>query len=134
MTSVPLPNEVAALIDERLHSFEALETLIVLRAEPRTWRPSELTQRLGLERDLVSSAVEELVRGGFVVQDADGCWRYAPTDAPTAAAVNALVREYPTARLEILRRLNDNAMERIRSSAATAFADAFRVRRGRRDG
>jgi hypothetical protein len=68
------------------------------------------------------------------VQESDGSARYAPMDAPTAAAVHSLLLAFRTSRLDLMRRMTENAMERIRSSAATAFADAFRFGKGRRNG
>ncbi|MFO0611868.1 MAG: hypothetical protein U0414_04720 [Polyangiaceae bacterium] len=134
MPTSELTHDVVELLRERLHGFEAVEVLLVLHADPRTWRVTEIGDRLSADRDVVRAALEELRRGGFVVQEPDGRWRYAPTDAATAAAVTNLVRVYATARFEVLRQMSENALERIRSSAATAFADAFRFGKGRKDG
>lgn len=128
-----LPDDVVDLLHDRLHSFEAVETLLVLHEDPRTWRVTEIVDRLNVDRDVVRAALDELGRGGFVAAEPDGRFRYAPTDAATAAAVANLVRVYATARLEVMRRMTANAMERIRSSAATTFADAFRLgKKGKR--
>lgn len=134
MTTDDLPQDVVELLRERLHSFEALEVLIALQSDPRTWRVREIADRLGVDREIIRSALDELRRGGFVVTEPDESWRYAPTDAPTAAAIHRLLLAYRTSRLDLMRRMTENAMERIRSSAATAFADAFRFGKGKRNG
>lgn len=129
-----LPPEVVAILRERFHTLEAVEALVALHAAPRPWPVSEVAATLGVEREVARSALEELAGGRFVVPDAAMAFRYAPKDAATAAAATALVRTYRTARLDVMRQMTENAMERIRSSAATAFADAFRFGKGRKDG
>jgi len=134
VTTDELPEDVVELLRERLRSFEAVEALLLLHAKPEALRVRELSDRLSVDREVVRAALEELSRGGFVEQEPAGLWRYAPADAATGAAVDNLAGVYGTARLVVMRRMTENSLERIRSSAATAFADAFRLGRGRKDG
>ena len=51
-------------------------------------RVTEIVDRLNVDRDVVRAALDELGRGGFVAAEPDGRFRYAPTDAPTAARMS----------------------------------------------
>lgn len=122
------------LLRERLRGFDAVAVLLVLHRDRRTWPLPEIADRLCLDRDVIRAALEELRSGGFVDDGPDGRWFYAPAETSTDAAVTSLVRAHASAREEVMRRLSENAMERIRSSAAAAFADGFRFRKGPKEG
>ena len=133
MSTEAIPAEVLALLRERLHTLEAVEALVVLHDAPRPCSTAEIAERVAIDPAIARSALDELAQGGFVVTEASTGFRYAPVDPATAAATRALVHAYRTAPLDVMRRMTENAMERIRSSARAAFADAFRLGKGRKD-
>jgi DNA-binding IclR family transcriptional regulator len=125
-----LPHDVLALIDERVHGFEALEVLIRMNADEREWRLDEISEKLGLDRDLARMAIDELIRSELVTRDGNGNYRYAPCSEPLRDAVRHLAESYSTARLDVMRVMAEKAVERLRSSAGRAFADAFTFGKG----
>lgn len=125
-----LAKDVSELLGERLHSFEALETLLQLQADARDWSLAEMAERLKVEPETASTALEELVAASLASSTGEGQrqrWRYSPPSATVAAAVSALVETYESSRLEVIRALTENAFDRIRSSALATFSDSFRL-------
>jgi hypothetical protein len=61
-------------------------------------------------------------------------FRYAPATVALDAGVSALARAYADQRLEIMKLISANAIERLRTAAIRAFSDSFLIRRKRRDG
>lgn len=52
-------------------------------------------------------------------------YRYAAAGSRLTQSVDRLARLYAEQRLEVIKQMSANAIERLRSSAARAFADAF---------
>ncbi|MBL9018532.1 MAG: hypothetical protein JNL83_30380 [Myxococcales bacterium] len=120
--------QIRRLLEAPLDTFEKLEICMVLwTATARTQSPRELAARVQLPVELVDRALEDLVAAGYV-ELAGGLARLT---VPTAqhADVQALVELYAVDRILIVRTLSELAMNRVRSMAARAFADAFQLRR-----
>jgi len=60
-------------------------------------------------------------------------WRYSPDSGRLDGAVAGLADLYHRRRFDVIRVLTDFAMQRIRDSAARAFADALVIRKKRSD-
>jgi hypothetical protein len=105
----------------------ALELLLALRRERRVWIREDLIATLRASELVVSKAVDALVAAGLASMEDDGIL-YLP--------VNPAV-ELCAERVEDLYRTRPNKVRRAivaaSSSNATAFADAFKLRRGRDD-
>lgn len=124
--------EVRQLLDGLVDSVEKIEVLFLAWREPDVlWTVATAAARLRLPADAVGGALAELDSGKLLRRDDQG-YRYAPSSEADRAAVTALCTLYDADRLLVLREITAIAMDRIRSSAARAFSDAFRFRK--RDG
>jgi hypothetical protein len=130
VTTDGLPDDVSSLLRDRLRGLEALETLRCLHAERRAWGVAEVARCIGGDPGAARAALDELRDGGLAAEDVAGQFSYAPGDVDTSATVDRLLDAYARARLEVMRALTDNALGRLRSSAARAF----RFGKSRRDG
>lgn len=129
-----IPQDVLELLRERVGSLEQLEALLLLHREPaHAWSLPELADELSLPTGMLASELDALVAAGLVAH-AQGRWTYAPREAASGESVARLAALYPVRRLEVLRLLSDLAVQRIRGSAARAFADSFVIGRRKKDG
>ena len=105
----------------------ALELLLLLKGDRRTWPRDELVSTLRASELVVTNAVDGLVIAGLASIEADGVC-YLPVNADVEQQVD---------RVEQLYRARPNAVRRVivsaQSSSATAFADAFKLRRDKDD-
>ena len=101
----------------------ALELLLTLKSEPRAWSNGELVEKLRASELVVSKAIDALVSAGLASMEDRGAV-YLPVNDRVDADVQ---------RAEQLYRTRPNAVRRAivsaQSSSATAFADAFKLRR-----
>lgn len=137
MTDASLPEEVRSLLFDSVDTFEELEVLVFLHAEAtHSWTASAVGEKLGLTFDAVTSALESLRARRLIERIDGGAGPRFRLDARSerAAAVQALATCWATHRYEIARLMGIYAMERVRNSAARAFADAFLLGRKRKDG
>jgi hypothetical protein len=120
--------QIRRLLEAPLDTFEKLEICMVLwTATARTQSPRELSARIQLPVELVERALDDLVAARFV-ELAGGLARLT-VPAHLVDDVQALVEVYATDRILIVRTLSELAMDRVRSMAARAFADAFLIRK-----
>ncbi len=137
MTDAPVPPEVRALLFDRIDTFEELEVLVFLHSAPgRSFTAHDIAETLRLPLDGASAALQGLVSHSLIEADkgrSSTKFRFDPR-AERAAAVEALARCWSTQRYEVARLLGTYAMERVRNSAARAFADAFVIGRRKKDG
>ena len=105
----------------------ALELLLVLKQERRVWDHGELVRALRASDLVVSRALDPWVAAGLASTEGEGA-RYG--------AVNRDVELYVD-RVEELYRTRPNKVRRAivaaSTSTAAAFADAFKLRRGKDD-
>lgn len=101
----------------------SLELLLLIKSEPRSWSRSELISTLRASELVVNKAVDELLAGGLLSIEGGGV-RYLPATDDIAHHVKAVERLY-AARPDAVRR----AIVSSAASGATAFADAFRLRK-----
>ena len=121
MTS--LNDELYSFIGSSFRSVWALELLLLLKREPRSWSKEELITTLRASDLVVSNAIDELVAAGLVSVEGDGA-RYMPVSDDMAKSVKQVEKVY-SARPNAVRR----AIVSASASGATAFADAFRLRK-----
>jgi hypothetical protein len=122
---MPAEQEVARFIGGSFRSVWAIELLLHLkRNQEREWSTADLVRALRGSELVVSSGLASLLAAGLVVEEGSGACRYAPASADIehlADATEALYARKPDA----VRRMIVAAA----SDGATAFADAFRLRR-----
>lgn len=111
------------LIGSSFRSVWALELLLLLKREQRVWPRSELISALRASDLVVNKALDELVAAGLVSLEGEGA-RYMPISDDVARQINEVEVLY-AAKPDAVRR----AIVSITSSGATAFADAFRLRK-----
>jgi len=132
-----IPEDIGRLLADGVASLEGLEVLLLLRKERvRAWPLDEIARRLSIPQSSIEPALEEPVRYGLIEHErssAGEIWRFAPRTPELDALVDRLASIYEDRRLEVMRLLSAHAMERIRNSAARAFADAFVIGR-KKDG
>jgi len=128
---------VRALLGTAVGSHEQLAILLHLHGDPTlNLTALELGSRLGITATLVEMALVELCTARLLERDGSGTpARYAyRASEELGIAVTALVREYDANPAEVIRFMTTSAIERLRTSALKAFADAFILTRKRDDG
>ena len=132
--SSQLDPQVQRLLFEHVSSFEQLEALLLLQRSPAAlWDARQVAEALRLPTASVIGALAQLAAHHLLQvesQAGETRYRYAPSAelAPPAARLAAVHAERP---LEIIQQMSANAIERLRSSAARAFSDAFLFRNRR---
>jgi predicted transcriptional regulator len=124
-----LPDRVRRLLLGPLDSFEKLEIVIALHArgdKPLTL--DALESRVGAPASVLTMALDELIAAGIVERRAGSASVISPGCDRTA--LDELAASWSTSRTSVLEVMTARAVERIRASAARAFADAFALRRG----
>jgi predicted ArsR family transcriptional regulator len=128
-----LAPEVAALIRDRIQSYEALRALLLLHAEGSARSAEELSAELNLSGSSMASALESLARQQLLeATGASGSraqYRYA--SGAHDATVGALVQAYSQQPIAVIRLLAASSIGRIRADALRAFADAFVLRKAK---
>jgi hypothetical protein len=129
-----IPLEVRKLIQERIHSIEALEVLLMLyqqrvRALPLT----EIAAQLRIGKASVEAALSELESTGLARRAAEEAV-YPPTPLELERAIAGLLHTYEHFRVEILVMISKNAIGRVRNDALRTFAEAFRLGGKKKDG
>lgn len=116
-------DELLRFIGSSFRSVWALELLLVLKREPRPWSRDELESALRASELVINQSVEALVAAGLASVEGEGV-TYLPVSADVAKCVDG-VEEMYAARPNAVRR----AIITASASGATAFADAFRLRK-----
>ncbi len=133
-----LGDKTRTLLRDFITSFEMLELFLLLHASPeRDWSAAEVASHAHISDDLVLRALESLcarrlIRGSPPL--AAGRFQYAPDSRDLADAADALARDFAERRAAVLSTMSTNAIERLRSGALNAFADAFILGSKRKDG
>lgn len=122
------------MLQSDLDSFEKLELVHQLRAAKRPISRTDLQSGLRIDVGTLRTAITELLGCGLIEEATDepGSVRLggrATVDKP----LEALMTLYDEDRLTVVAALSSIAMDRIRGMAAHAFADAFVIRRRRKD-
>lgn len=116
-------HDLLRFIASSFRSVWALELLLVLKAQPRIWRRSELVSTMRASELVISKALDSLLAAGLASVEGEGA-RYMPVSDDVASCVD---------RTEELYRTRPDAVRRAIVSASAgdiaAFADAFRLRK-----
>ena len=116
-------DDLLGFIGASFRSVWALELLLLLKREPRIWSHQDIISTLRASELVVNKAIEELVAAGFLTVEGGGA-RYMPVSDDIALRVKQVDKLY-SARPDAVRR----AIISATASGATAFADAFRLRK-----
>ena len=132
MSGLELEDGLRALLETTLDSFEKLEIVRTLLASGRAMSQSQLEDGCGLSSELIEDALPGLLRARLVERDVvdRGIRLGIASQDPRFVA---LMQLYNEDRAGVLAVLSSAVMQRLRSMAARAFADAFVIRK-KRDG
>lgn len=111
-----------------IDSFESLEVLLLLYRERTAWTADELCRRFKIRAPVIDDALASLVRARLVSttqQNVLTSYKYADEDLVRDALVASLERTYRDEPIQVMQLMSANAIERLRSGAIRAFADAF---------
>jgi hypothetical protein len=132
LTDEDIPALARGLIEQRIHSIEALEVVLALREHAgMTMSVRDLSAKLRISPASTEGALAELCNAGLAECHGDSA-RYKPASAELGEAVESLVIAYEHKRVETLVLISKNAIGRVRNGALRTFAEAFRLR-GRND-
>lgn len=138
MDDAHISEDVKILLRDHVESYEKLEILRLLEKQADvSWTCQQVAERLNLPLGLAEEALEGLRASGILDagKDADeGTLRLLPRSPALRETVERLLRGYEAQPLDIIRCMNANAIERIRNSAIQTFADAFVLRKSKKDG
>lgn len=116
-------DELFRFIGSSFRSVWALELLLLLKCDRRAWSRDELITGLRASELVVNKALEELLAAGLITIDGEKA-AYWPVSTDMRNAIDQVEKLY-AARPDAVRR----AIVSSASSGATAFADAFRLRK-----
>lgn len=117
--------DTAAFIRSTFRSVWSLELMCFLRRNAsRSWPADELVAALRASDVVVDQGLASLVAAGLVVLNADGSARYQPASAGLDALAGRAEQYYARSPDTVRRLIVASA-----SNGATAFADAFRLRK-----
>lgn len=119
--------DILRFIAASFRSVWALELVLLLKRERIAWRRDDLVSALRASEDVVNKAVDALLAAGLASIDDSGA-RYLPVNHDVEECMEQVERLYRT-RPNVVRR----AIVSLHASSATAFADAFRLRKGADD-
>jgi DNA-binding MarR family transcriptional regulator len=130
-----VPDDVRTLLRTRIETYEQIEVLRILQSDPqREWTSAELGEQLHLAPQFVEIALEALDAREFVRRSARGIGRrsrYSPANAEIKASVERLLHEYRERPLRVIQLISAYAIERVRTGALRAFAEAFVLKKDR---
>jgi hypothetical protein len=132
VTDSKLDKNARALMQAHLDSFEKLEVVRALRASARPMSRTELESECRFTPDTVLETLGGLRQMNAIDIDAERNF-VRLGEIARDPAFEALMRFYDDDRSAVLAMLSKIAMERIRSMAARAFADAFILRKKQGD-
>jgi hypothetical protein len=115
--------DLLRFVESSFRSVWALELLLILKRDQRPWPPAELVSTMRASELVVSKAIDALMSAGLVTADQNGA-TYTPINDKIAKYVEEVEQLY-AARPDAVRRVIVAAS----ASSATAFADAFRLRK-----
>lgn len=119
--------EVLRFIAASFPSVWALELLLLLKRERRPWTREELVGTLRASELVVATGLDALVAAGLASGDDEGAI-YLPVNDAVERSIERVEQIYRS-RPNFVRRAIISAATR----SATAFADAFKLRKGERD-
>jgi hypothetical protein len=117
--------DAETFLREHFNSVWSLELLLHLESEPeRSFTPADLIEALRASQGIVELSLGSLVAAALIVVEEGGRVRYAPAD-PRLRRLVAKIRDEYAVRPDAIRR----AIISNVASSASAFADAFRLRK-----
>jgi hypothetical protein len=121
-----LPEHVERFIADHVDSVELIDVLLLLRRNPRSWTPEDVSQRLYTTPQSAANRLEALRASGLAVVSEDtkpASYQYQPRTPELERAAADLEEAYAGRRTTVINLIFSKPTDRIRT-----FADAFRIR------
>ena len=130
MGSHELAPELQLRLRDTLGSFEELHLLLYALRQRKPWPAAEAARELHLEEAAMDEAVDRLMRAGLLARAGPTgpqgrCFTYHPASPALAELAERLAEAVDRDPLHVFDLMNRHAVERLRTSAARAFASAF---------
>jgi predicted ArsR family transcriptional regulator len=128
-----VPQLVKDFLFEHIHGHEELEILVLVHQSGRQTEDS-IAESLKISTPLVDDALKALCGRGLLERaTGNGRAQYRSSDN-WKQVCDELARLYASHRLELVRLMSANAIERVRTRAMRTFADCFFLGKRRDDG
>jgi DNA-binding transcriptional ArsR family regulator len=137
MTSTQVSDDVRAFLREHIESYEQLEVLLLLQRESlHPWTADSLGVRLHVAPSVLGEALISLRGRRLVESSFDGGEEHYRLAADVAGneTLGRVATLYASHAVEIIKLMSAHSIERIRTAALRAFADAFVFRKDKRNG
>ncbi len=139
MRTDPLSADIAVLLRERIEDYEQLDILRLLQSDrTAAWTVTDIAERLKLDEERIAAGLNKLEKGELIIrsgrQGEPRKFSFAPASAELGLVVEQLIALYDVQPIEIVKHMSANAIERVRTAALRAFADAFVIRRSKDNG
>lgn len=133
MDDPELPEDLQAFLRDHIESYEQLEIVLLLQSRPhQSMESAAVAAELRLPESIVDEALDSLCQRRLLARTPDPVaplFQYRPATSSLGELVSELARVNHERRLDVMRLMNANAIERLRTRALSTFADAFLVRR-----
>ena len=120
-----LPSTVRAFLARYIRSVEQLEVLLLVQDQPnRSWSAGDVYSVIRSSEASIASRLQAFAKEGFLAQENDGRYRFAPQNTDLRAAVEQTAVAYKTWRIRVVEAIFTPPSDPVQS-----FADAFRLRK-----
>jgi len=117
-----------AFLRQSIDSYEALEILLLMQRERRAWTEDALADRLHIPGHVIAECLAVFFRHRLVdiqSQTPPKSYIYSCADTALDSVVRALDQAYRVDRVEVMKMMSANAIDRMRTNAVRVFANAF---------
>ena len=125
MSDGDIAPEIRDLLRQCIHTYERLDTLLLLWRTPIGLELADVATRLELTPRTAREVLSQLVAAELVVEEQPGHYRYRPGRPELRAAVEGLARLFEDDPIRVVQWMSRNAFDRLYHSAATAIAEAL---------
>jgi hypothetical protein len=127
--------DVRRFLAEHIDGYEQLEALVYLaRRRRRSSTAADVATGTRMLTLVAMKALYDLRRAGLVreiIEEGRTAFVFWPATPELAATADRFVALHEANPVDVIHLMNANALQRVRSSAAVLFADAFVIRRPR---
>ena len=124
MATACIPDDVCALVLERIDSVPELEAILLFREDPRReWTPEAAGRRLYVSTTVAGHVLGLLCERGFFARSGEG-YRYEPESPRLRRIVDQLAIAYSRQLVAVTQMIHSKPSQNLRD-----FVDAFRLRK-----
>lgn len=138
MATEEIPEDVRSFLLEHIESYEQLDVLVLLRRRPdESFSIGAISGSMNVPDAVIERALQDLHASGLIESSlgrGGPRYRYRSGDAATDAIIDGLAKAYAERPVDIVKLMSEGAIERVRTSAMRAFANAFVLGKSKKDG